>query len=662
MSIKRLEHSNGQQYSSVDKLANIKILQAIFLAEAFAAFMFFFVIFVYGGKSIYEGLIISTTILILSGMPLFIDKFTNSADYTSLVLSITFPLTYLVANFVRFDVGAISIWASVFLLFAISLFYVSKRIIITVSIVGILFNIIVWIYNPNITVHMGVIEYISRVTTILLTALLSIYVNKRYKGRLNEGLIQIQRITELNSQLDASREKLINQNKDLVKTSEKVNRMAYYEQQTNLPNRNKLIADLKDIPLLDNDGKMIQLALIYFDIENHKLISMHHGKDLAESFVGKIATYINDTFKQVDGELYRISPNEFVYIINEYERPQEVINLVKKVINVFSNKVASDTNDISLDFKIGMALYPEHGLTLNSLLRKATIAISSIRNKSNHNYQMYNEVLMATFERKVAIQEGLKTAMKDMYLSFQPIYAIPEHTIIGFEALLRWDSLEHGFISPSEFIPYAEENMTIIPIGLWVLEEALSVLNIINSALQKSYTMSINISGVQLKHKNFLQDFRLILNKSGVDPKLVELEITENILIDAITDILDILLELRMLGIKISLDDFGTGYSSLAYLHKLPIDIIKIDRTFISDLSISKDDSLVHTILAMAKQLGQIVVAEGVETKEQLALLMETSCKYVQGYLLCRPIDFRSGHKFFEILENLSSLENSNSK
>ncbi|MDA3847679.1 MAG: bifunctional diguanylate cyclase/phosphodiesterase [Vallitaleaceae bacterium] len=646
-----------QQQNGVDEVANTKILQAIFVTEVIAVICYFLLSFVYEDMNIYAGIMISSVILVLSSVPLILSRFMHSLNSTILILSIIFPVTYVIVLSERLSVGAVSVWTGLFLFFAISLFYASKKIIMTVSITGIIYTIIIWTYYPNIMVPIGYGEYIIRISIIILTASLCVYVNKRYKKRLNEGFMHLESITILNRQLDESRQKLVQQNKALIDTNEKVEWMAYYDVKTEIPNRNKLIDDFNDIPLLDIDGNMVQMALIYFDFENYKQISLRHGKALAETSSNKIVKDINSTFDTTQGNLYYLNVNEFVFVVNNYERPQEVIDIVIKVTDVFKQTVVTQKHDINIDVNIGISLYPEHGLTLSALLRKATIAIGSIKNKTHYSYQIYNDILMATFERKVVIQEGLRDSISHMYLSFQPIIAIDTGALRGFEALLRWESPEYGFISPSEFIPYAEENMTIIPIGRWVLAEALSVLALINDNLNQSYIISINVSAVQLRHKSFLEDFKEIVKQSGVLPELIELEITENVLIDSIRDILDIFLELRLMGVRIALDDFGTGYSSLAYLHKLPIDIIKIDRTFINDFSKSKENSLVHTILLMAEQLGQEVIAEGVETQEQLMLLAKTTCKYAQGYLISRPIDFRNQQKFFEIVKNITLID-----
>jgi len=257
-----------------------------------------------------------------------------------------------------------------------------------------------------------------------------------------------------------------------------------------------------------------------------------------------------------------------------------------------------------------------------------------------NNYKFYDDNLRDEVFKKLKMEEHLSNALEkdELYLCYQPQVDIKSCKIRGFEALLRWKNGEIGMISPLEFIPIAEETGLIIPIGEWVLEKACETNKIWQENHNFNAIISVNISPVQLKQNDFAEKVKRILDKTGLKPEFLEIEITESILIDSF-DIVDMLWELKKLGVKISLDDFGTGFSSLNYLTKLPLNTLKVDKTFVDNIKTdSKEKAVIESIISLVHKLELEVIAEGVETKEQLEYLIQSNCNNVQGFLFCKPL------------------------
>ncbi len=239
----------------------------------------------------------------------------------------------------------------------------------------------------------------------------------------------------------------------------------------------------------------------------------------------------------------------------------------------------------------------------------------------------------------------------ELTLVYQPIINLKTKRIDSFEALLRWTSQNYGPISPVEFIAYAEENMTIIPIGLWVIKESLSFINRVNAKYDASYSISVNVSPIQLSNRQFLNDLDVLLKDVSIEKSLIDFEVTESIFIESFDDIIYLLSTLRELGITISLDDFGTGYSSLSYLSQLPIDHLKIDRSFIASMN-DVENPMIESIINMAHRMNLTVVAEGIETSNQLDLLVTHGSDFAQGYHLCKPLSEDDLQEFIKAYKN----------
>ena len=327
----------------------------------------------------------------------------------------------------------------------------------------------------------------------------------------------------------------------------------------------------------------------------------------------------------------------FILMLNE----SEVESYAKKLLDLFNKPFKIDNKQIYITASIGVALYPKDGTDTNTILKNADSAMYKAKELGKNRFALFDPEMYLKLERKTCIERILRTAIENNELSinYQPQYDAQNNEIFGFEALLRLNSKELGFISPLEFIPIAEECGYITKLSQWVLNESCKQSVKWLNAGYKFKSISINISSVDLQQPDFLENIKDILKNTSINPNIVELEITETVLMQSLDSSINILKKLMDMGIRIALDDFGTGYSSLSYLRKIPISTLKIDKSFIDNItSNKKEESIINNIIQMAHSMDLKVVAEGVETKEQLSILKERNCDYIQGYYFSKPL------------------------
>lgn len=424
----------------------------------------------------------------------------------------------------------------------------------------------------------------------------------------------------------------------------------YYDFLTGLPNRNYLYQIFNQIESLNIFQENIGLALIYVDFDNFKYINDTFGHRYGDKFlkmVGKILKEISDD----NGMIFRLSGDEFITIIfyplNEIKKVSE---LAERILDRFRNYIKIDIYEVLSTVSIGISLYPEHSSNLDELLKYADIALYESKMSGKDTYIYFNDYFERKIKRKSEIFMNLKKAVKsnEIYLEFQPQLDIKENKIVGVEVLLRWKSRELGTVSPQEFIPIAEETKLIIDLGKWVIDRAFRICK---KWCEKGYLLdtSINISAIQLHEDNFHLYIKDMLKKYDINPSLIKFEVTESQIMQSKKENIKRLNRIKELGIEIILDDFGTGYSSLNYLTFLPVDEIKIDKSFI-DLMLKnyKVYSIVDAIAYLSKKLGYKVTAEGVENKLQFDLLKKMFCDKIQGYYVSKPLSEEELEKFIK--------------
>lgn len=415
---------------------------------------------------------------------------------------------------------------------------------------------------------------------------------------------------------------------------------------TGLPNRLMLQRVLsKTLGVAKQNNELV--AVLFIDVDRFKLINDTLGHSAGDALLERVARRLQEVVR--DGDFVaRISGDEFVIIARNLEKASTVRVIAQRVMASLSAPFEVAGQMLSVTVSIGSSLYPEDADDAESLIRHADSAMYKVKKRGKNGYELYQKTDV-TLERRWALEKDLKTALESptavqeqFSLNYQPMYNLHTGALVKLEALLRWKHPEHGFVSPAEFIPVAEESGLIVPLGTWVLEEACRQAKFWQ-ARHKNFRMSVNVSSLQFSHPGFYAAVINALKDSSLSGDFLELELTESIVMNQPADVKQVLAHLQRLGIRIAIDDFGTGYSSLAYLRDLPIDTVKIDRSFVRDLTEQDKDAtfskaLVETIVGLAKHLELEVVAEGVETEAQRNLLKQLGCHIGQGYFFAKPL------------------------
>ena len=420
---------------------------------------------------------------------------------------------------------------------------------------------------------------------------------------------------------------------------QEIKKMAYYDHGTGLPNHNLLLDRLNQV-IAFNSRKSKNTAVIYISLTGFKAVVDARGHSGGCEAVRGIAERLVSMVRQYD-TVARIHRDEFVIVLGGTVLEGDVAMILHKLQTVFSEPLRLGADETMIPACFGVACFPADGVTSELLLQNAHIAMNQAR-QSGEIFQYYSEALNQKAVEHLSIETGLRRALDDgeFYLCYQPKMDINGTDIIGMEALVRWQRPGHGIVPPDKFISIAEENGLIVRLGTYVLQEACRQNRAWQDAGLPKLTVSVNLSARQLRDKAFVPLVVQILAETGLDPQYLELELTESALMGDGSDTVCKLLRLKELGISLSVDDFGTGYSSLSYLKHLPIDTIKIDRSFVRDIVNDPDDAaIVDAIVAMAHSLKLNVIAEGVETVEQLEFLRQRKCQQAQGYYFARPLD-----------------------
>jgi diguanylate cyclase (GGDEF)-like protein/PAS domain S-box-containing protein len=420
---------------------------------------------------------------------------------------------------------------------------------------------------------------------------------------------------------------------------QRIAHMAHHDALTGLPNR-VLLRDRIQQAIAQAHRNGTQLAVLFVDLDHFKTINDSLGHQLGDRLLQSVASRILVCVREGD-TVSRVGGDEFVIVIPGLASAADASGVAAKILDVLASAFHLHGNDLHVAASIGISLYPADGADAETLMRHADTAMYHAKDSGRANFQFFTQYMNVAAQQRLSLENALRGALEnqEFELHYQPLYDLNDRSITGFEALLRWHP-EGGAetIAPSEFIAAAEESGLIIPIGEWALREALRQAKAWQSP-GRPLTMAVNVSANQLSRSNFVERLRSLLQEMAIDPSLIELEVTESVIIEGAGEATSALDELAALGVGIAIDDFGTGYSGLAYLKRLPIDTVKIDQSFVRDLTTDPDDAAIVTaILAMAKSLGVDVVAEGVETEEQLEELKRLGCHRAQGFLLAAPM------------------------
>lgn len=416
---------------------------------------------------------------------------------------------------------------------------------------------------------------------------------------------------------------------------------AQFDLLTDLPNKQLLTERLKRaIEHAAENGT--QVAVLYIDLDDFKKINDGMGHDAGDQLLIAVAQRLLSVTR-IGDTLARYGADEFVMLLDEVESETDVTRLAQQVLQELEHEFEIEEHRFYISGSIGISIFPADGTDEVSLLQHADIAMHRCKvENSGNSYGFYQSSMNEDVAGRVEMERCLRSAMHkhELYLNYQPIFGADDRRLLGAEVLVRWRSQELGFVGPDSFIPLAEQTGLIVEIGHWILKIACEQgRKWLDSGLNDFY-LAVNISPRQLRHQDFPLLLKSVLDETGFPPNALVLELTEGLLVKKDSGTAQVLNDLKALGVMLSMDDFGTGYSSLAYLKMFPFDVIKIDRSFVRDLAVdTSDQQLIVAAIEMAKALGLKVVAEGVETAQQLHFLRDAGCYSVQGYYLSKPID-----------------------
>ena len=428
-------------------------------------------------------------------------------------------------------------------------------------------------------------------------------------------------------------------NEQLEEVNAQLQHVATHDSLTGLPNR-LLLADRLNQAIAQAQRHQHLFAVFIVDLDRFKAINDSLGHLAGDAMLKEVARRLAAALRQAD-TLARMGGDEFVLILNEITRPEDIETIAAKVLAHITQPMKLSDLELHASASIGISIYPSDGGNPETLLQHADAAMYQAKKGGRNAYRLFTPEMNAFARERLELENGLRRALlhREFILHYQPKVDVRTGSIDSAEALIRWQHPTRGLIAPMDFIPLAEETGLIIPIGEWVLNEACRQAQSWRASGLRPLRVAVNLSAQQFRQKKLVDIVSAALRTAGLEPRYLELELTESTVMHDAEQSIEILRELSALGVRISVDDFGTGYSSLSYLRRLPLDKLKIDRTFIRELATSRDDAaIVRAIVSLAHNLRIKVIAEGVETPDQLVYLREAGCDQYQGYHYSAPV------------------------
>ena len=425
----------------------------------------------------------------------------------------------------------------------------------------------------------------------------------------------------------------------LKQQEKKIQYQAHFDSLTSLPNR-FLTLDRLSQQILEANRNKEKIAVLFLDLDDFKKVNDTLGHETGDKLLINVAERLQSIVREGD-TVGRLGGDEFIILLGRLESADDVIPVVENLITQFRKMFKVDGRELLLTLSIGITIFPEDGSNTSELLRNADSAMYHSKKLGRDTFSYFTGTMNHEISRKLSIEEQIHGALEreEFEVFYQPQFDLSNNQLMGAEALLRWKNQSLGNVPPDEFISIAEQTGIIIPIGQFVLTEALSMSRQWHQNFNNKFRIAVNLSPRQLRDRELLSFIKQSMQQHSVSGECLEMEITEGVLMNEQSYITDALTGINNLGVSIAMDDFGTGFSSLSYLRKYPFDVLKIDRSFVNDIITDPADrELIQAIIAMSHALKLKVVAEGVETNEQLSYLKQLGCDYAQGYLLGKPM------------------------
>lgn len=575
-------------------------------------------------------------------------------ELATYIISILYSSVFIFLLIRLYDIVGPAVWMIACIQIVFAMIRIKRDMAIIIGINTVLASIYALYYAPNFQFHPNYFYFIAQsivmvVFIIVLSIVHRISTDRYFKLRSQLQVVEEQKhdITELYEEIAATEEELRAQNEQLMayadevrSRDEKLYDLAYYDNLTKLPNR-KMLMERLDLLIKKSKQQKSVFYVVFIDMDSFKKINDTMGHHIGDRFINFAADNLKTSTHEGD-LLGRMGGDEFALIINRNLNREEVFQEIETIRNCFTRPLRIENAEIRSTASFGISVFPDDGDNAPELLKCADMSMYKAKELGKNNVQFFKKYMKDEIVQKLEMEERLINALNNQEFSlvFQPQYNLANNNIRGFEALARWNSPEFGILKPMQFIPLAEEIGLIIPLGEWILKTACLKFKKLQEQYGLKAFISVNISTVQIKDSNFIKVVKSILSETGLDPKYLELEITESVFIESFHQTVPILNELKKLGLRMALDDFGTGYSSLSYLKLLPIDTLKIDKSFVDDLSVDNVQvQILGDIISLGHNLGVAVIAEGVEYPHQLEYLKNHSCDYAQGFLMQKPLE-----------------------
>lgn len=418
-----------------------------------------------------------------------------------------------------------------------------------------------------------------------------------------------------------------------------INYLSFNDEVTRIPNRRFFV---REVTNHINNYPNEKIAFIFIDLDNFKYVNDTYGHDAGDLLLIEFTKIIKN-MKIKDSLFARYGGDEFIIVQYNIQEKNQIKYILDNIIKKLSNPIIINDKEIFCTLSIGVSVYPIDGGDMPILLKRADMAMYLAKVNGKNRYEFFDIKILEILNREFDIEKGLRVAVdkSEIKMLYQPKIKVDTEEVIGFESLVRWNSKSLGIVSPSEFIPIAESSGLIIPIGKYIINESFRKCKELTLKTNKKFKMAINLSEVQIRDEDIVSFISESLKFYDLSAEYIEFEITESIIMKSAEKNISTLEKLKKLGVSLALDDFGTGYSSLSYLRTLPIDVLKIDKSFIDGIIIEeKSEYIINSIVELSHYLSLLVVAEGVETKEQLDFLKKISCDVIQGYYFSRPVEF----------------------